>query len=362
MNNQNSNTQYSYININGRLVPNTPAARQYYQNAAKSAQTSNQQPRQNQTQQPRQAQPQQRPVQTQPQQQTSYVKKAPQNTNKPKKKGNGVRKLCLSLSLLMILASAKQYPFHVNGKVTEVAAKNAKHSYMDDVFASDERIEIFNPRTGKKQKIQLEEASNKLEDYIEICKLINSLNINEEDYVELTDAERKAAIALYNDKGIEGVISLYKRSSGNAIERARTARQLIFIRDYFGGEWLDRNGIKIVKTLLTKTIQTGAIENYGTFSPLEYNVVEIPSQNEFPYFAVTINDPVSGAKDDVIFTPIACGEYAQAILLSRKLNEVDEKNMTPQEKQRLIEHTLRVIKKCINKDIENFHGVTYTKK
>ena len=26
MNNQNSNTQYSYININGRLVPNTPAA------------------------------------------------------------------------------------------------------------------------------------------------------------------------------------------------------------------------------------------------------------------------------------------------------------------------------------------------
>jgi hypothetical protein len=352
MNNQNTNSEYSYINVNGRLVPNNRTTQQQRENTAKNTQ-----------QRPTQQRPtQQRPAQERPQPRTietehSTIYKA----NKDKKKGSKIKKLCLSLSLIMILSAAKQHPFHVNGKVTEVASKNANHSYMDEVFASDETIQIYNPRTGKTQKMQLEDAVNKLEDYIEITKLINSLNIDEEDYVELTEKERRQAIELYNEKGIEGVVALYKRSNGNNIEKARTARQLIFIRDYFGGEWIEKNGFKIVKALLEKTIQTGAIENYGTFNPLEYNVVEIPSENEFPYFAVTINDNVSGAQDEVFFTPIACGEYAQAMLLYRKLVEIDEKNLTPQEQQNLIEHTLRIIKKCINKDVENFHGVTYTK-
>lgn len=364
MNNQNTSSEYSYINVNGRLVPNNRHTQQTQSKPSSTTQRQQQRPAQEKVTQTKQQQrpTQQRVTQTKQQQpKQTYAEKAVEKANKPKKKRSGIRKLCLSLSLIMILASAKQYPFHVNGKVIEVAAKNSDHSYMDEVFASDERIEIYNPRTGKRQKIQLEDAVNQLEDYLEITRLINSLNIDESEYVELTDKERRAAIELYNDKGIEGVVSLYKRSQGNNIERARTARQLIFIRDYFGGAWLERNGLNIVRALLTKTIQTGAIENYGTFSPLEYNVVQIPSENEFPFFAVTINDPVSGAKDDVIFTPIACGEYAQAILLSRKLAEVDEKNMTPQEQQRLIEHTLRIIKKCINKDIENVCGVTYTK-
>ena len=233
---------------------------------------------------------------------------------------------------------------------------------MDEVFASDEKIEIVNPKNGKTQKIELEEAANKLEDYLEICSLVNNLDIDDADYSELTEKEQKRAIELYNETGIEGVISLYEKNRNNNIEKARTARQLIFIRDYFGGEWIEKNGLNIAKALLTKTIQTGVIENYGTFNPLEYNVVEIPNGNEQSLFMVKINDPVSSASDDVMITPIACGEYAQALLLSKKINTVDEQSLTQEEKQMLIEHTLRVVKKCINKDIDNVYGITYTHK
>ena len=31
---------------------------------------------------------------------------------------------------------------------------------MDDVFASDEKIEVINPETGKKQKIQFSKTKN----------------------------------------------------------------------------------------------------------------------------------------------------------------------------------------------------------
>ena len=91
-------------------------------------------------------------------------------------------------------------------------------------------------------------------------------------------------------------------------------------------------------------------------------MVEIPNGNEQSLFMVKINDPVSSASDDVMITPIACGEYTQALLLSKKINTVDEQSLTQEEKQMLIEHTLRVVKKCINKDIDNVYGITYTHK
>ena len=344
MNNQNTSSQYGYVNRNGRLVPTNQSARErvIYYTKDDSKETS----------QPK----------TTKQKKTYAEKNVDRKTKKEKNVKKGIKRLCLYLSLFVIISSAKQYPFNIKGKVTEVAEKNREHSYMDEVFASDEKIEIVNPKNGKTQKIELEEAANKLEDYLEICSLINNLDIDDADYSELTEKEQKKAIELYNETGIEGVISLYEKNRNNNIEKARTARQLIFIRDYFGGEWIEKNGLNIAKALLTKTIQTGVIENYGTFNPLEYNVVEIPNENEQSLFMVKINDPVSSASDDVMITPITCGEYAQALLLSKKLNTVDEQLLTQEEKQMLIEHTLRVVKKCINKDIDNVYGITYTHK
>ena len=360
MNNQ-KNSQYGYVNINGRLVPTNQSQKQRVVNNTTNS-TAREQAKRPQQSRPQQSTPQQSTQQQSKPKQTYAEKAVAQAEKKNNKKRNGIKNLCLYLSVFMILSTAKQLPFNVNAKVTELASKNGAHNYMDDVFASDEEITIVNPKNGKQQKIQLEDAIDKLEDYVEICTLIDSLNINELDYVELTDKEAKAAIDLYNEKGIEGVISLYKNNKGNSIERARTARQLIFIRDYFGGEWLNQNGLHIVESVLEKTIQTAAIENYGTFSPLEYGVATIPEENEYPYFTVELTDPVSGASDNVFFTPIACGEYAQAMLTLRDLKSTDQERLTQTEKLDKIKHGLRIIKKCLNKEVEDFHGITYTKK
>lgn len=375
MNNQNYNSgQYGYVNRNGRLVPtNTVNGRQNTSKTVNSSQrtqstgtvraketagyTANSTPKQ-----------QSRPTTTQAQQkpQKTYadrvVEKENQKKNKKdKNRGKGVKRLCLTLSLIMILSAAKQMPFNIKTRITELAAKNGTHNYMDDVFASDEKITVVNPKNGKEQKIQLEDAINKLEDYVEICKLIDELKITDADYTELTDNEKKNAKALYEEDGVNGLVELYKDNTANPIEKARTARQLAFIRDYYGGDWIEKNGLSVVTAILEKTIQTAAIENYGTFKPTEYGVVQIPSENEFPYFLVTIKDPVSGATDDVVFTPIAAGEYAQAILLLRNLRETDNSKLTDKERLQKIEHTIRVIKKCLGKEVEDVLGVTYTK-
>lgn len=375
MNNQNYNSgQYGYVNRNGRLVPtNTVNGRQNTSKTVNSSQrtqstgtvraketagysansTSKQQSR------PTTTQAQQKPQKTYA---DRVVEKENQKKNKKdKNRGKGVKRLCLTLSLIMILSAAKQMPFNIKTRITELAAKNGTHNYMDDVFASDEKITVVNPKNGKEQKIQLEDAINKLEDYVEICKLIDELKITDADYTELTDNEKKNAKALYEEDGVNGLVELYKDNTANPIEKARTARQLAFIRDYYGGDWIEKNGLSVVTAILEKTIQTAAIENYGTFKPTEYGVVQIPSENEFPYFLVTIKDPVSGATDDVVFTPIAAGEYAQAILLLRNLRETDNSKLTDKERLQKIEHTIRVIKKCLGKEVEDVLGVTYTK-
>ena len=374
MNNQN-NGQYGYDNRNGRLVPTSQAKRERVmanaiKNGPRPQQTTSAKetagystpkkevPKQSRPVTAQQPRPQQ-PKQTYAERRVEEVHK--KSEKKQKNKGKGIKNLCLTLSLLMILSAAKQLPFNIKGRITELAAKNGAHNFMDDVFASDEKIEVINPETGKKQKIQLEDAINKLEDYVEICALIDELRIKETDYVELTDKEKKAAIALFKEDGIDGLIELYKDNNANPIERARTARQLAFIRDYFGGDWIEQNGLSVVTAILEKTIQTAAIEHYGTFNPTEYGVVQIPSENEFPYFLVTIKDLVSGATDDVVFTPIAAGEYAQAMLLLRDLKDTDNSKLTDQERLQKIEHTLRIIKKCLGKEVEDFYGVTYTK-
>lgn len=375
MNNQNYNSgQYGYVNRNGRLVPtNTVNGRQNTAKTVNSSQrtqstgtvraketagySANSTPKQKS-----------RPTTTQAQQkpQKTYAEKVAEKENqkknkKDKNRGKGVKRLCLTLSLIMILSAAKQMPFNIKTRITELAAKNGTHNYMDDVFASDEKITVVNPKNGQEQKIQLEDAINKLEDYVEICKLIDDLKITDADYTELTEKEKKTAKALYEKDGVDGLVELYKDNTANPIEKARTARQLAFIRDYYGGDWIEKNGLSVVTAILEKTIQTAAIENYGTFKPTEYGVVQIPSENEFPYFLVTIKDPVSGATDDVVFTPIAAGEYAQAILLLRDLRETDNSKLTDKERLQKIEHTIRVIKKCLGKEVEDVFGVTYTK-
>lgn len=109
-------------------------------------------------------------------------------------------------------------------------------------------------------------------------------------------------------------------------------------------------------------LQTGAIETYGTFNPLEYNAASIKTENEFPYFNVTLHDQVSGASDDVFFTPVICGEYAESILYLRALNELNQEELSSKEILDYTKESLRLVKKCLNKEVNNFYGVTYTKK
>ena len=362
MNNQNNSGRYGYVNRNGRLVPTDQQTRErviYNVGRENTSQQKPQQKPQQKTQQKRTTQNvQQKPKQT-------YAERTVEKTakkNEHKKSKRGIKNLCTYLAVFMILSSAKQMPFNINARVTELAAKNGEHNYMDDVFASDEKITVVNPKKDKEQKIQLEDAVNKLEELTEICTLISRLKLDESEHTQLTDKEKKAAIASYEEFGIEAIIEAYKEASKNPIEKARAARQLLFIREYIGGDWLDKNGINVATALLDKTIKTAALENYGVFGATEYEVVTIPSENEYPYFAVTIKDPVSGATDNVVFTPILAGEYAQAMLMLRDLQDTDNSKLTQEERLAKINHTLRLVKKCLGKEVEDFYGITYTKK
>lgn len=354
MNNQNNVGQYGYVNRNGRLVPT---------NTIKN-ETSRKQPQSNTTSTQKQKN---HPVTEQQKKQQTYAQRTVEKANKQNEKkerniGKGIKKLCFSLSLVLILSAVKQMPFNIKTRITELANKNGEHNYMDDVFTSDEQIEVVNPESGKTEKIQLEDATNKLEDYVAICKLIDDLKIKDVKYSELKDHEKEAAISLYEEDGIDGLIELYKDNTSNPIEKARTARQLMFIRDHFGGAWIKQNGLKVAENLLEKTIQTAAIEHYGTFEPSEYGVVEIPSDNEFPYFLVTLKDPVSGATDDVIFTPVVAGEYTEAMLMLRELRSLDGSKLSEQEKLAKIQKAINIVRRCLGKEVEDICGITYTKK
>ena len=84
-----------------------------------------------------------------------------------------------------------------------------------------------------------------------MSKIYNELvfnNIRESLITELSESRYKHTI------GVEYTAASLAMKYQYNIEKARTARQLIFIRDYFGGEWIEKNGLNIAKALLTKTI------------------------------------------------------------------------------------------------------------
>ena len=156
MNNQN-NGQYGYVNRDGRLVPTSQTAQERVMaNAIKNG------PRKQQTvgakeyagynatttprtETPRQSSQTQQPKKTYAERNVEEAYK--KSEKKQKNTGKGIKNLCLTLSLLLILSAAKQMPFNVKGRITELAAKNGTHNYMDDVFASDEKIEVINPES-----------------------------------------------------------------------------------------------------------------------------------------------------------------------------------------------------------------------
>lgn len=359
--------QYGYVNRNGRLVPTTPP--KATAKVVKNPQVDERyKPKMEKiyyaTDERYNAAPQQKAKAQQPKQsyaEREVMRKSQNKAAKKERRKKGIKNLCLYLSLFMILSSAKQMPFNPKAKVTELAEKNSEHNYMDELFKSDATITIKSMKNGKDQKVQLEDAVDKLEDLSKVCTLISRLNLDDADYPELTDKEKKKAIALYEENGIEAIIDAYKDNRFNTIEKARAARQLLYIREYVGGDWLDANGLKVAEELLEKTIKTAAIENYGTFGASEYDVAQISEDSDYP-FTVVLKDPVSGAADSVVFTPIFAGEYAQAMLMLRDLNETDNDKLTHEERLQKINHTLRLVRKCLGKEVEDVFGITYTKK
>ena len=82
------------------------------------------------------------------------------------------------------------------------------------------------------------------------------------------------------------------------------------------------------------------------YAPLEMyltNISEFEERPEFPSFRFTATTSLSDYVDSVDDA------------------ETDNSKLTDQERLQKIEHTIRVIKKCLGKEVEDVFGVTYTK-
>lgn len=288
----------------------------------------------------------------------------PRTINSGKKKNNKakeiVKKICGLLAFLVVVSAVKEYPYAPKGTVTQIASKNAAHNYMDDVFASDETIEIINPISGETEVWQLEDAVDKLENLIEANKAIKDLKLDETDYVALSDEEIAELLVEFEEKShyIEPFIAQYKHAK-NDIEKARAARNLIFLKGYLGGDWVTVNGINVSRALLNKVVQTGTIDAYGTFEPLEYSVASVSGDKlDFKGY---ITDPISGKEDSVFFTPVLAGEYAKASYLAKEANELSGVYMSPDEIEEFSGKAINTSKRCLSNEIKTLGPITYTK-
>lgn len=294
------------------------------------------------------------------------VQQAKTNASKKKnsKKESITSKLLFALIVLGLITAYKEYPYHLDNKtVLELTDQNADHSYFDDVLALDETMKVYDINGNEIGSLQIEEAIKMLEQYVETAELVSDLDLSDKEYNAMTEDEKKEALAEYEEHGLDGLIRRYKNKNNTDIEKARWARKIKYISEYLGTDWLDANGMNVTQQLINKVVQSSVIETYGGLTPAEYSYVQIGEDRSFPWIDIDIKDAVSGEEDTMYMTPIFAGEVLEANLFAEKLNGMNLKNLTQEEKLKLMKQGINLSKRVINKDLEQGPlGVTYTHK
>ena len=269
------------------------------------------------------------------------------------KKHKGLKRPLIAIALAALIAVCgsfvKTSPHNIKGNLTDFVNENAEDTLFDDILDLDETIGIKNIETGEIEQIQVEDAIKVLEERSSIDEKIKALNIKNNNLNELTEETKKKTMEFYNENGIDAIIDLYKDKDNNKIEKARIAQQLLFIK-VENEIWLQENGIPVSKSILKRIISAGAIKSYGTFSPKEYEVVELPEEKTGLFKEVFINDPVSGERDKIILSPIITEEYYKAY---DEYQDISSKNnYTEEQIIKIVKDTLNYSKRCINKELD----------
>ncbi len=271
-------------------------------------------------------------------------------------------RILLSITLATVIAAGgcviKGMPHFINESMDDVLEDNKEMTLFDDVLALDETVGVTNISTGEVEQIQVEDAIRMLEEKANTLETLKSISITEKDLIELTDESKQATIDFYNENGIDAIIELYNDDENNTIEKARIAQQLLYIEEY-DKAWLKENGIPLSNSILTRVISAGAIDAYGTFEPIDYKVCEFDTVNRGAIKEVLLNDPVSGATDKIVLLPVLAEEYNEAYAKLQLIST--KKEFTEDETLLMVNETLNVTKRCINKELVKGNVFTYTK-
>ena len=287
------------------------------------------------------------------------VEEEVKTTKKTHKRG---RRSLIAIALAALIAVGgsfvKTSPHNIEGSLSDFVNDNKEATLFDEILDLDETVGIRNLETGEIEQIQVEEAIKLLEEKVDISEKIKDLKITNTELNELDDEAKKKTNKFLNENGIDTIIELYNDDKNTKIDKARIAQQILYIEKN-NNEWLKENGIPISSSLLTRILSAGAIDSYGTFTPEEYNVCKFDSKIDDHIKEITLVDPISGAKDKIVLYPIVSEEYYKAY---KELQFItNKKEFKDDEITTVINDTLNLSKRCINKELDNDGLFTYTK-
>lgn len=282
---------------------------------------------------------------------------------KTKKGHKKVKRSAIAIALAALIAVGgsfvKTSPHNIEGSLSDFVNNNKETTLLDEILDLDETIGVTNIETGEIEKVQVEDAITLLEEKISVDKKIDELNINTTGLNELPEDAKKKTLQFLNENGLDAIIELYNDKDNTKIDKARIAQQLIFIREN-NNEWLKENGIPVSQSILTRVLSAGAISSYGTFTPEEYNVCNFDTDLDSHIKEIVLKDPVSGEQDKIVLLPILSDEYYKAYRTLQLLTV--KKDFNDNQVIEMVNNTLNISKRCINKEIKQDGIITYTKK
>ena len=163
-------------------------------------------------------------------------------------------------------------------------------SCIDEIMDMNEEIRIKLPNQEELEKIDLLNAMNTLEEYINLENEIDDIKKIRTNK-ELDDIRKEEIHEMTYEQKLE-LISLYENGDLKDVEKARIAMDIKYIKEYIK-KWLDENANPILESII-KRIFKGAACQVSGLEPEKYKDCTIYYDREFFLTSsVTVNDDES---------------------------------------------------------------------